>query len=82
MGDAVNVASRLSDLTGADQIWINDAAITGAHESDGVRFRQLGPSPYAGAPSPATSTSGVARRRSQRLPDHAGAMWTPPCTPS
>lgn len=53
-GDAVNVASRLSDLTGADQIWINDAAITGAHESDGVRFRLLGPIAIRGRAEPCT----------------------------
>ncbi len=53
-GDAVNVASRLSDLTGADQIWINDAAITGANESDGVRFRLLGPISIRGRTEPCT----------------------------
>jgi class 3 adenylate cyclase len=53
-GDAVNVASRLSDLTGADQIWSNDAAIVGARESDGVRFRLLGPITIRGRAEPCT----------------------------
>ena len=42
-GDAVNVAARLSDLSGPDQIWANSAALNGADEADGVRFRILGP---------------------------------------
>lgn len=42
-GDAVNVASRLSDLSGPHQIWANSAALDGTNEADGVRFRILGP---------------------------------------
>jgi adenylate cyclase len=42
-GDAVNVAARLSDLSGPDQIWANSAALNGANEDDCVRFRILGP---------------------------------------
>ncbi|MBX3660598.1 MAG: adenylate/guanylate cyclase domain-containing protein [Ramlibacter sp.] len=43
-GDAVNVASRLSDLSGADQIWATDAVIREVSApGDGVRFRSLGP---------------------------------------
>ena len=42
-GDAVNVASRLSDLSGPNQIWANSAALLGADEAVGVRFRILGP---------------------------------------
>ncbi len=42
-GDAVNVASRLSDLSGADQIWATDTAVTQMSAPDGVRFRSLGP---------------------------------------
>jgi adenylate cyclase len=42
-GDAVNVASRLSDLSGADQIWATDTAVSQMSPPDGVRFRSLGP---------------------------------------
>lgn len=42
-GDAVNVASRLSDLSGPHQIWVNQQALELASETDGVRFRPLGP---------------------------------------
>jgi len=41
-GDAVNVASRLSDLSGADQIWATDTAVQQMAAPDGVRFRSLG----------------------------------------
>ena len=40
-GDAVNVAARLSDLSGPHQIWANSAALNSATEEDGVRFRSL-----------------------------------------
>lgn len=48
-GDAVNMASRLSDLSGADQIWATKSVVT-QHRSDphGVRFRSLGPVPIRG----------------------------------
>lgn len=43
-GDAVNVASRLSDLSGADQIWATDSVIEQiAAAPEGARFRSLGP---------------------------------------
>jgi len=43
-GDAVNVASRLSDLSGADQIWATDTVVAQIpRPEDGVRFRSLGP---------------------------------------
>ena len=42
-GDAVNVASRLCDLCGPHQIWINSAALQGIGEGRGVSFRMLGP---------------------------------------
>jgi adenylate cyclase len=42
-GDAVNVAARLSDLSGPHQIWANSAALRGTDEAEGVRFRILGP---------------------------------------
>ena len=43
-GDAVNVASRLSDLSGADQIWATDTVTAQIPApGEGVRFRSLGP---------------------------------------
>lgn len=53
-GDAVNVAARLSDLCGPHQIWANSAALDGAHESDDVRFRMLGPISIRGRAEPCT----------------------------
>lgn len=51
-GDAVNVAARLSDLSGPNQIWVNQAALAGAIESGGVRFRTLGPISIRGRAEP------------------------------
>lgn len=51
-GDAVNVAARLSDLSGPNQIWMNQAALEGAQESSGVRFRTLGPISIRGRAEP------------------------------
>lgn len=42
-GDAVNVAARLSDLSGGHQIWATDVALQNVKEGVGVRFRTLGP---------------------------------------
>jgi class 3 adenylate cyclase len=43
-GDAVNVASRLSDLSGADQIWATESVVSQIRTPGaGVRFRSLGP---------------------------------------
>ena len=42
-GDAVNVAARLSDLSGGHQIWATEQVLLGLSEGPGVRFRQLGP---------------------------------------
>ena len=53
-GDAVNVASRLSDLSGPFQIWANGAALDGAIEASGVRFRILGPISIRGRAEPCT----------------------------
>lgn len=53
-GDAVNVAARLSDLSGPQQIWANSAALKGADEADGVRFRILGPISIRGRAEPCT----------------------------
>jgi hypothetical protein len=41
-GDAVNLASRLSDLAGPGQIWATDSVIEQLHEGE-VRHRNLGP---------------------------------------
>ena len=41
-GDAVNVASRLSDLSGADQILATDSVINQLPPDSQVRFRDLG----------------------------------------
>ena len=51
-GDSVNVASRLSDLTGPHQIWANSAALETASEAQGVRFRPLGPITIRGRAEP------------------------------
>ena len=51
-GDAVNVASRLSDLSGPHQIWANSASLEGCVEADGVRFRPLGPIMIRGRAEP------------------------------
>ena len=53
-GDAVNVAARLSDLCGPHQIWANGAALDGANEAEGVRFRILGPISIRGRAEPCT----------------------------
>ena len=42
-GDAVNVASRLSDLSGANQIWATEAVVEQMDDALGVRFLSLGP---------------------------------------
>ena len=43
-GDAVNVASRLSDLSGAEEIWATDSVIQQIPQPPpGVRFVSLGP---------------------------------------
>jgi adenylate cyclase len=51
-GDAVNVASRLCDLSGPHQIWANAAAVTAVDESPGVAFRVLGPINVRGRAEP------------------------------
>ena len=53
-GDAVNVAARLSGLSGPHQIWANSAALGDAHEAEGVRFRILGPISIRGRAEPCT----------------------------
>lgn len=51
-GDAVNIASRLCDLCGPDQIWVNTSAMQGVTEGKGVCFRQLGPIQIRGRVEP------------------------------
>jgi hypothetical protein len=51
-GDAVNVASRLCDLCGPSQIWVNAAALESVHEEVDVRFRDLGPIGIRGRAEP------------------------------
>ncbi len=42
-GDAVNVASRLSDLSGANQIWVTESVVDQIEDAHGLRFLSLGP---------------------------------------
>ncbi len=51
-GDAVNVASRLSDLSGPHQIWANNLSLEQSEEGEGVRFRPLGPITIRGRAEP------------------------------
>lgn len=53
-GDAVNVASRLCDLCGPQQIWANATALTAVDEGLGVTFRLLGPINIRGRAEPCT----------------------------
>lgn len=53
-GDAVNIASRLSELTGAHQIWVNRDAIDDAFKAPDERFRSLGPIHIRGRAEPCT----------------------------
>lgn len=48
-GDAVNVAARLSDLSGARQIWATEAVVAQQPApAGGIRFHPLGPVPIRG----------------------------------
>jgi hypothetical protein len=52
-GDAVNVASRLADLSGADQVWVNDAVASRfARGDDSIQFISLGPIQLRGRAEP------------------------------
>ena len=51
-GDAVNVASRLSDLSGAGQIFATDGVISEMDAASLVRFRTLGPLDIRGRTEP------------------------------
>ncbi len=52
-GDAVNVASRLSDLAGPEQILVNETVIRKLGKSPNVRSRSLGPIRIKGRVEPA-----------------------------
>lgn len=51
-GDAVNVASRLCDLCGPNQIWASAAALRSVSEGRDVTFRALGPISIRGRAEP------------------------------
>ena len=52
-GDAVNVAARLSDLSGPHQIWASHTVLDHYGKSpDGVRFRPVGPIAIRGRAEP------------------------------
>lgn len=53
-GDAVNVAARLCDLCGPNQIWADAASLHHVSESQGVTFRILGPIHIRGRGEPCT----------------------------
>jgi adenylate cyclase len=51
-GDAVNVAARLCDLCGPNQIWANAMSLNAVDEAYGVNFRILGPINIRGRAEP------------------------------
>jgi adenylate cyclase len=51
-GDAVNVASRLSDLSGAEQIWVTAPVIDQISAISEIRYRSLGPVALRGKSEP------------------------------
>jgi class 3 adenylate cyclase len=51
-GDAVNIAARLSELTGPNQIWVNNHALVNCKDLEQVRFRSLGPISLRGRTEP------------------------------
>lgn len=53
-GDAVNIASRLSDLSGPHEIWVNSTELNYASRLNGIRFRFLGPINVRGRIAPCT----------------------------
>jgi adenylate cyclase len=53
-GDAVNIASRLSDLSGAHEIWVNSGELDYSVRPNGIRFRLLGPINVRGRVEPCT----------------------------
>lgn len=53
-GDAVNVAARLSDLSGAHQIWASESVVQQLPEHTSLRLRSLGPINIRGRSEPLT----------------------------
>lgn len=53
-GDAVNMAARLSELTGPHQIWVNASAKENCQTLTDIRFRFLGPIVIRGRSEPCT----------------------------
>jgi adenylate cyclase len=51
-GDAVNVASRLSDLSGANQVWVTEPLVDEVGDGPGLRFLRLGPVSIRGRAEP------------------------------
>ena len=55
-GDPVNVAARLSDMTGGHQIWVTSSALAALEEAPDVRFRPLGTIAIRGRVEPCNVT--------------------------
>ncbi len=53
-GDAVNIAARLSELTGPHQIWASSSVITHAGKTADMQIRALGPIHIRGRSEPCT----------------------------
>lgn len=51
-GDAVNVASRLSDLAGPHEIWVSSQEVDFSSRAHGIRYRLLGPISVRGRVEP------------------------------
>ena len=51
-GDAVNVASRLSDLAGPHEIWVDSSDLDYSSRANGLRYRPLGPISVRGRVEP------------------------------
>ncbi len=51
-GDAVNVAARISDLTGPNQIWATAESLVFYEVSEGIKLRALGPITIRGRAEP------------------------------
>lgn len=72
-GDAVNVAARLSDLSGAGQIWMSGTVAEQLNDSqEGWRFISLGPISLRGR-----AEACVVHRVEWRDEAHAGPLTTP-----
>ncbi|MDP3702198.1 MAG: adenylate/guanylate cyclase domain-containing protein [Hylemonella sp.] len=51
-GDAVNIASRLSDLAGPHEIWVESLDLDYSSRANGIRYRPLGPISVRGRVEP------------------------------